>query len=92
VGALLAASRQGLDIPGDLSIVSLEDGQHLASDLVPAVATVRRPDQPMAEQGLALLIKQLTSGGRLEPQQLTFVCPVDLRASVGPVPADHFRR
>jgi LacI family transcriptional regulator len=92
VGALLAATRQGLDIPGDLSIVSLEDGQQLAAGLVPAIATVRRPDQAMAEQGIALLIKQLTSGGRPEPQQLTFVCPVDLRASVGPVPADHARR
>ena len=87
VGALLAATRKGLDIPGDLSIVSMEDGQHLASGLVPAMATVRRPDQPMAEQGIALLLRQLTSGGGLEPQQLTFVCPVDLRASVGPVPA-----
>jgi LacI family transcriptional regulator len=91
-GALLAATRLGLDIPGDLSIVSLEDGQHLAAELVPAIATVRRPDRPMAEQGINLLIKQLTSGGRIEPQQLTFVCPVDLRASVGPVPVGHARR
>jgi len=87
VGALLAATRHGLDVPGDLSIVSLEDGQQLAAGLVPAITTVRRPDQPMAEQGIALLIKQMTGAGRFEPQQLTFVCPVDLRASVGPVPA-----
>ena len=91
LGALLAATERG-GFPADLSIVSLEDGQHLAAGLVPAIATVHRPDQLMAEQGIALLIKQLTSGGRPDPQQLTFVCPVDLRASVGPVPSGHPRR
>jgi len=92
LGALLAATELGVRVPADLSIVSLEDGEHLAAGLVPAMATVQRPDQVMAEQGIALLIKQLTSGKPAEPQQLTFVCPADLRASVGPVRSGQPRR
>ena len=81
LGALLAATELGVRVPADLSIVSLEDGEHLAAGLVPAMATVQRPDQVMAEQGIALLIKQLTSGKPAEPRQLTFVCPA---AACGP--------
>lgn len=84
LGVVLASSELGLDIPGDLSIVSLEDGEQLADHLVPALATVQRPDRAMAEQAVGALMNELTSDARPEVKQLSFVCPPNLRASTGP--------
>lgn len=74
LGALLAAHDLGLRVPADLSLVSLEDGERLAGELRPALVTVQRPDQLMAEQAMALLLKQLTEEGEAPPQQLTATC------------------
>ena len=78
-----AAAQLGLRIPDDLSLISLEDGEQLASDLVPAVATMQRPDVAMAEEAVALLLRELNSEHD-DVRQLSFVCPSQLRASVGP--------
>jgi len=86
LGAVLAAGQLGLAIPGDLSIVSMEDGERLAGFLVPALATVQRPDRAMAEQAIGRLMKELTSDQEPEIAQLLFVCPPDLRDSTGPPP------
>ncbi len=86
LGAVLAAAGLGLRIPADLSIVSLEDGEQLARNLVPALATVQRPDRAMAEQAIAILLRELTSEEDSEVKQLSFVCPPDLRDSTGPAP------
>lgn len=86
LGAVLAAAQLGLKIPADLSIISMEDGEQLAESLVPALATVQRPDRAMAQQAIGRLMKELTSEGEPEVQQLLFVCPPDLRESTGPPP------
>lgn len=92
LGAVLAATAVRVSVPDDLSIVSLEDGERLAAHLVPPLATVQRPDRAMAEQAVALLLSQLTSGERGEVRQLSFVCPPDLRASTTSVDAAYPRR
>ncbi|HEY5820352.1 MAG TPA: LacI family DNA-binding transcriptional regulator [Propionibacteriaceae bacterium] len=86
LGAVLAAAQLGLSIPEDLSVVSLEDGEYLAADLVPPLTTVQRPDRAMAEQAVLTLMRKV-AGAETEIRQLSFVCPPDLRASTGPAPA-----
>lgn len=85
LGAVLAAAQLGLRIPADLSVVSLEDGEHLAADLVPPLTTVLRPDRAMAEQAVTMLLRKV-SGDEPEIRQLAFVCAPDARASTGPAP------
>lgn len=84
LGAVLASAELGRRIPGDLSIVSLEDGEQLAGDLVPPLATVQRPDRAMAVQAMAIMLRELAGEGTNEVRQLSFVCPPALRASTGP--------
>ena len=86
LAVVLAAGQLGLRIPEDLSIISMDDGEELATSLVPALATVQRPDRAMAEQAIGRLMKELTSDKEPEVNQLLFVCPPDLGASTGPPP------
>ena len=82
VGAALVAAEVRLSVPDQLSLVSLEDGERLASRLDPPVTTVHRPDGAMAEQAVSLLLDQL-AGGTPEVRRLLFGCPLRERASVG---------
>ena len=83
VGAALAAAQLQLDIPQDLSLVSLEDGEQLACELSPAVTTIKRPDQAMAEQAVTMLLERLADDTEDSVKQVAFVCPPVLRGSVG---------
>jgi LacI family transcriptional regulator len=83
LGVLLAVADLGLRIPTDLSLVSLDDGENLAGDLVPPVALVERPDTVIATHAIELLVEQLRQG-RSAVRRLTFVCPVRPGASVAP--------
>ena len=83
LGALLAAADLGLRVPDDVSLVSLDDGEDLASQLVPAVTRVERPDEVIATHALDLLVEQLRLG-RPDVRRLSFVCPVHPGESVGP--------
>jgi LacI family transcriptional regulator len=82
VGAVLAAAESGLRIPEELSLVSLEDGEQLASQLAPAVTTIERPDRPMAEQAFSMIIESLASQAETSVKQVAFVCPPVFRNSV----------
>lgn len=86
LGALLAAGDLGVRVPDELSVISLEDGENLAAELVPPVSTVQRPDAAMAEQALAMLLDGLTLGGPEHVRQLSFACPPRLRSSTGRAP------
>lgn len=89
LGAVLAATRLQVAIPEAMSMISLEDGERLARNLVPPLATMQRPDRAMAEQAVAVLMRDLNSEDRDgEVRHLSFTCPPDLRASTGPVPQD----
>ena len=82
LGALLAVQDLGLEVPTDLSLISLDDGERLTSDLVPELATVQRPDRAMAEQSVALLLHEINTSGDQDVRQLSFACPASLGASV----------
>lgn len=81
LGALLAVADLGLSVPGDLSLVSLDDGENLAGQLVPSIDLVERPDTMIATHALELLVEQLRHG-RSAVRRMTFVCPVRPGASV----------
>jgi len=83
VGAALAAADLQLRIPDQLSLVSLEDGEQLACQLAPPLTTVERPDRPMADQAVSMLVERLASESREEPvKQLLYICPPVHRDSV----------
>jgi LacI family transcriptional regulator len=82
VGARLAASDLGLAIPTDLSIVSLDDGELLASRLVPPLTTIERPDRAMAEQAVTMTLQSLDKNTGGSNPQFSFSCPAASRDSV----------
>jgi LacI family transcriptional regulator len=82
VGAVLAAASLGVRIPADLSLVSLDDGEHLAAQLVPRLATIERPDRAMAQQAVTMTLQRFEDETERSIQQLTFSCSPILRDSV----------
>jgi LacI family transcriptional regulator, galactose operon repressor len=82
VGAVLAAANLGVRIPTDLSLVSLDDGEHLAAQLVPRLATIERPDRAMAKQAVTMTLERFEDETERSIQQLTFSCSPILRDSV----------
>jgi DNA-binding LacI/PurR family transcriptional regulator len=87
IGALRAAHRLGLDIPGDVSIVGFDDLQ-LAEHTTPPLTTVRQPMSEMAAVAVKAAIDEAsdqTPGGRppiMECLEPTLV----VRESSGPAP------
>ena len=79
-GAVLAAASLGVRIPADLSLVSLDDGEQLASGLVPRLTMIARPDRAMAEQAVAMTFQRF-EGDTDAPSELTFSCPAVFRDS-----------
>jgi LacI family transcriptional regulator, galactose operon repressor len=74
IGARLAAADLGLAIPADMSIVSLDDGELLASRLVPQMTTIERPDRAMAEEAVTVTLQRLDEEGGAPIRQLSFSC------------------
>ena len=64
VGALLAARRRSLIVPGDLSVMGFDD-LPLASYLNPALTTIRQPMRDMGRQAVGILF-HLLDGGNAE--------------------------
>jgi LacI family transcriptional regulator len=82
VGARLAAADLGFAVPADLSIVSLDDGELLASRLVPPVTTIERPDRAMANEAVTVTLQRLDEEGGASIPQFSFSCPAANRDSV----------
>jgi LacI family transcriptional regulator len=82
VGARLAAADLGLAIPADLSMVSLDDGELLASRLVPPLTTIERPDRAMAEEAVTVTLQRLDEEGGAPIPQFSFSCRAANRDSV----------
>jgi LacI family transcriptional regulator len=84
-GALLAAARLGLAVPGDVSILGFDDQEELAPNLVPALTTFALPHRSMGEAAVDLLLARLGEVG-VEPMRHRLPCPLVIRQSVGPAP------
>jgi LacI family transcriptional regulator len=77
LGAYQAVRGAGLDIPGDVSVVSFDDSE-LAAWLRPQLTSISLPHYQLGWQAVELLLGQAT-----DPAVLRLPMPVRLRASIG---------
>lgn len=84
-GAVLAAARLGLDVPGDVSVVGYDDDQNLAPSMVPGLTTVALPHREMGERAVLSVLAQL-AGQAPDLRRTALPCLPVLRGSVGPPP------
>ncbi|MEU0852753.1 LacI family DNA-binding transcriptional regulator [Streptomyces flaveolus] len=85
-GVLHAATRLGIDVPGELSVVGYDDQEHMAAFLSPPLTTVALPHREMGEAAARLLLEAIDTG-RTPPATVRRVAGTMVsRASVGPAP------
>ncbi len=82
-GAIFAARKRGLNVPGELSIAGFDDTR-FSSRIWPPLTTVRQPIVQMAETAAALLIDKL-NGHSTEAPETPFECKVVIRESTAPL-------
>ncbi|MGW2960800.1 LacI family DNA-binding transcriptional regulator [Streptomyces sp. NPDC001220] len=85
-GVLHAATRLGIDVPADLSVVGYDDQEHMAAFLTPPLTSVALPHRAMGEAAARLLLDAIESGRTPPATVRRLACPVVSRDSVGPVP------
>ncbi|MEU3842549.1 LacI family DNA-binding transcriptional regulator [Streptomyces sp. NPDC028635] len=85
-GVLHAATRLGIDVPADLSVVGYDDQEHMAAFLTPALTSVALPHREMGEAAATLLLDAIDTGRTPAATVRRIACPVVSRASVGPAP------
>ncbi|MEU0215330.1 LacI family DNA-binding transcriptional regulator [Streptomyces sp. NPDC006265] len=85
-GVLHAATRLGITVPGDLSVVGYDDQEHMAAHLAPPLTTVALPHREMGEVAARLLLDSLATGRTPPATVRRLACPVISRSSVGPAP------
>lgn len=84
-GVLLAATRLGLSVPGDLSVMGMDDQEALADRIVPALTTLALPHRRLGETAVSLLLRLLEPADEpLEGGQRKLECPLIERASTAP--------
>ncbi|MFJ9629615.1 LacI family DNA-binding transcriptional regulator [Streptomyces sp. NPDC091280] len=85
-GVLHAATRLGIDVPAELSVIGYDDQEHMAAFLTPPLTSVALPHRAMGEAATRLLLDAIEAG-RTPPVTVSRVaCPVVTRDSVGPAP------
>ncbi|MEW2631449.1 LacI family DNA-binding transcriptional regulator [Streptomyces sp. NPDC048389] len=85
-GVLHAATRLGIDVPADLSVVGYDDQEHMAAFLTPPLTSVALPHRAMGEAAARLLLDAIDAGRTPPATVRRLACPVVSRASVGPAP------
>ncbi|MFF6991290.1 substrate-binding domain-containing protein [Streptomyces sp. NPDC010273] len=85
-GVLHAATRLGIDVPADLSVVGYDDQEHMAAFLTPPLTSVALPHRAMGEAAARLLLDAIEAGRTPPPTVRRLACPVVSRDSVGPAP------
>ncbi len=85
-GVLHAATRLGLRVPDDLSVVGYDDQEHMSAFLAPPLTTVALPHRAMGEAAARLLLEAIDTGRTPPATVRRLACPVVSRASVGPPP------
>jgi LacI family transcriptional regulator len=84
IGALHAAHAEGVDVPGELSIVGFDDIE-LAAYTAPPLTTVAQPKGAIGAGAAALLLERLRAG-RDEPRHQRLLPELRVRASTGAHP------
>ena len=85
-GVLHAATRLGINVPADLSVVGYDDQEHMAAFLAPPLTSVALPHRAMGEAATRLLLDAIEAGQAPPVTVRRLPCPVISRASVGPAP------
>jgi LacI family transcriptional regulator len=83
-GALTVAHSMGLGVPEDISIVGFDDAP-LASQVWPALTTIRQPIPDMAAEAAQLLLNTLTGQPAPTCRQV-LASSLTFRQSTGPAP------
>jgi LacI family transcriptional regulator len=83
-GVLAVAHSMGLGVPEDLSVVGFDDAP-LASQVWPALTTIRQPIADMAAQAAELLLRTL-SGEPADHSKHVLPSSLTFRQSTGPAP------
>jgi DNA-binding LacI/PurR family transcriptional regulator len=83
LGAIRAAKRAGLSVPGDLSVVGYDDSAFM-SCTEPPLTTVRQPIEAMGRAAVDLLSEQI-AGNPVGPDELLFEPELVVRGSTAPV-------
>ena len=81
MGVYQAAQRLGLSIPGDLSIIGVDDLEIIAAALDPALTTVGLPHYEMGRRAVELLI-QLIEGTDTAGITVELACDIVRRGSI----------
>ncbi|MGH4031915.1 LacI family DNA-binding transcriptional regulator [Actinomycetota bacterium Odt1-20B] len=85
LGAVRAARRRGLSVPGDISVVGYDDSAFM-NCTEPPLTTVRQPIESMGRAAVALLAAQI-EGGNAPTEELLFEPELVVRGSTGPAPS-----
>lgn len=85
LGAIRAARRAGLRVPGDVSVVGYDDSA-LMNCTEPPLTTVRQPIDAMGRAAIDLLVAQI-GGATVTHDELLFEPELVVRGSTGPAPA-----
>ncbi|MBV9449859.1 MAG: LacI family DNA-binding transcriptional regulator [Streptosporangiaceae bacterium] len=86
LGAVRAARRAGLRVPGEMSVVGYDDSAFMnCTD--PPLTTVRQPIESMGKAAVALLVNQVENVA-VYPEELLFEPELVVRGSTGPAPTE----
>ena len=85
LGVVRNARREGLAVPGDVSVVGFDDSA-LMSLTDPPLTTIRQPIELMGRSAVALLVDQI-GGTPASSEELLFEPELVVRGSTGPVAA-----
>ena len=84
----LVAARHGLDIGADLSVIGFGNLPSVADAMVPALTTVALPSFQMGTHAAHTLLDLVDHATTTSTNRTWISCPIVLRASVGPAPAE----
>jgi LacI family transcriptional regulator len=87
MGVYRAAADLGLSIPDDLSVVSYDDQELIAPELVPGLTSAALPHYDMGQWAVRELLRRLGEPDA-GPVQHLMPCPVSRRESVAAPPTD----
>lgn len=90
LGAIRAVRRQGLAVPGDVSVVGYDDSA-LMRCVDPPLTTIRQPIEAMGRAVVELLVKQV-NGGQVPVEELLFTPELVVRGSTARAAAGARRR
>jgi DNA-binding LacI/PurR family transcriptional regulator len=85
IGALQAAHEANIAVPGELSIIGIDD-IYAAATTSPPLTTIAKPKYEIGQQAAAYLLDHLQERPYSQPRRTLFACTLQERQSTGPVP------